>query len=203
MTPQAKYPPSRHTETDETVLFDAIDALVQGTLVVAGEDGLHFSYAPFLLDRERRVLLAHIAKVNPQHEFMHGKVVDVVFHGPHAYISPSLFGNSEVPTWNYANVEVRGEAKAFHDAETKRSLIYRLAESMEGENVDAYFEKDAERIDRLLNAIVGIEISVEKIVGRFKLSRNDKLPKQLLAFAELEKATPPSLQDWLESLRPR
>lgn len=198
----SNYPPGRHTETDEATLFDTIDALVQGTLIVAGEGSLHFSYAPFLLDRERRVLLGHIAKVNPQHEFMHGKTVDIIFHGPHAYISPSLFGNTEVPTWNYANVEVRGEAKVFHDAETKRALIYRLAERMEGNNVDAYFEKDAERIGRLLNAIVGIEISVDKITGRFKLSRNDKLPKQQLAFTELEKATPPNLAEWLETLRP-
>lgn len=196
------YPPSRHTETDETVLFETIDALVQGTLIVVGEDGLQFSYAPFLLDRERRVLLGHIAKVNPQHEFMHGKVVDVIFHGPHAYISPSLFDNSEVPTWNYANVEVRGKAEVFHDAETKRGLIYRLAEHMEGDNVDAYFEKDAGRIDRLLNAIVGFEIAIEKITGRFKLSRNDQLSKQQLAFAELEKSTPPNLAEWLETLRP-
>lgn len=133
---------------------------------------------------------------------MDGKAVDVIFHGPHAYISPSLFDNSEVPTWNYVNVEVRGTATVFHDADTKRELIRKLTERMEGDNAAAYFEKDGERIERLLNAIVGYEISIEKLTGRFKLSRNDALPKQRLAFAEMEGATPPELRDWLDTLKP-
>ncbi|MDX1444490.1 MAG: FMN-binding negative transcriptional regulator, partial [Gammaproteobacteria bacterium] len=131
------YPPTRHTETDEARIFDAIEAIVQGTLIVregqGDNDKLHFSYLPFLLDREARQLIGHIAKVNPQHELMNGEMVDVVFHGPHAYISPSLFENKKVPTWNYVNVEVRGRAQVTHDRDDKLAIIHSLTEKMEGD----------------------------------------------------------------------
>ncbi|MDX1455573.1 MAG: FMN-binding negative transcriptional regulator [Gammaproteobacteria bacterium] len=199
------YPPTRHAETDEARIFDAIDAIVQGTLIVRegrdGNDKLHFSYVPFLLDRDARKLIGHIAKVNPQHELMDGEMVDVVFHGPHAYISPALFDNKKVPTWNYVNVEVRGRALVMHERDEKLAIIRTLTEKMEGD-AQPYFDADAERIERLVNAIVGFSIDIESLTGRFKLGRNDEMPVQQKAFDVLESSTPPELRDWLESLRP-
>ena len=68
------------------------------------------AFTPFLLNRERRVLRGHIAERNPQTELLDGRDVDVIFHGPHAYISPQLNDNDDVPTWNYVNVHVTGKA---------------------------------------------------------------------------------------------
>lgn len=196
------YPPNYHQQNDEAVLFDAIEAIMQGTLVVAGGDELQFSYLPFMLDRERRCLFGHLARINPQGEVMDGNTVDVLFHGPHAYISPRLYENTAVPTWNYVNVEVRGRARVLRETDEKRQLIHRLTHCMEGENAGAYLEANEKRLENLLNGIVGIEIAIEKICGRFKVSKNYNTEHQQKSFAVLRAETPPSLHDWLETLAP-
>lgn len=196
------YPPNYHRQNDEAALFEAIEAIMQGTLVVSGGDGLDFSYVPFMLDRERRCLIGHIAAVNPQGDAMDGKIVDVVFHGPHAYISPQLYENTAVPTWNYVNVEVHGRARTIRETDQKRELLRRLTHFMEGTNAETWLRQNHDRMEKLLNGIVGVEIAIEKIRGRFKVSKNYDVAHQRKSFAALREETPPSLRAWLESLAP-
>lgn len=196
------YPPNYHAEHDETKVFDAIDAIVQATLIVPGDDGLHFSYVPFLLDREQRCLIGHVARINPQIEWMNDKPVDVIFHGPHAYISPQLYGNTAVPTWNYVNVEVRGRATRIDDTAGKLDILQQLVRKLEGDNATRYWDDQQEKIQRIVSGIVGIHIAVESVVGRFKVSKNYDTGHQRKSFEALKSETPGSLRDWLETLQP-
>ncbi|HEX6930473.1 MAG TPA: FMN-binding negative transcriptional regulator, partial [Gammaproteobacteria bacterium] len=134
----SNYPPHYHTETDEQRIFDAIDAIRHATLLVPSPDGLQVAFTPFLLDRERRVLRGHVARRNPQAELFDGRGVDVIFHGPHAYISPRLNDNEDVPTWNYVNVHVSGPATRFDTDEMKWQFLCEMIAVMEKGNTRSY-----------------------------------------------------------------
>lgn len=196
------YPPSYHTETDEGRVFDAIDAIQHATLLVPSDNGLQVAFTPLLLDRERRVLRGHVAKRNPQSELFDRRMVDVIFHGPHTYISPQLNNNDDVPTWNYVNVHVTGRAQRIDGDENKWQFLQDVVGVMEKDNAGAYFASQEARLRKLLPGIVLLEIGIEKLTGRFKLGRNDPADLQHKTFAALTADTPPSLQTWLQTLAP-
>lgn len=196
------YPPPYHTETDENRVFDAIDAIRHATVLLVDGEETHVAFTPFLLDRERRVLRGHIARRNPQASLLDGRRADVIFHGPHAYISPRLNDNDDVPTWNYVNVHVHGKVSGIDEADAKWQLLCELVQAMEGDNAPAYFDFYADTLKKKLNGIVGVEIGIDRCVGRFKLGRNDPLGLQRKTFAVLRGETPPSLRGWLEELAP-
>ena len=198
----SNYPPPYHTETDEARIFDAIDAIQHATLIVPGDDGLNISYTPLLLDRERRILRGHVAARNPQADLLDGSVIDAIFHGPHAYISPRLNDNEDVPTWNYVNVEVRGIATTFEGEADKWEMIREFVHHFEGDNAETYLAHYSSRLKPMLKAITCFEMSIDRIVGRFKLGRNDPAELQQKTFAVLRDETPPSLREWLETLAP-
>lgn len=198
----SQYPPHYHTETDDKRLFDAIDAIRFATLLVAGDDGLQVSFTPFFADRARRVLRGHIAARNPQAEQLEGKRIDVIFHGPHAYISPQLNHNEDVPTWNYVNVHVRGRVRMMDAEEDKWRMMQEFVHAMEQDNASAYFAAYETRLKPMLRAIRCFEVDIEQLVGRFKLGRNDPAELQQKTFAVLQQETPSSLQGWLATLAP-
>ena len=196
------YPPQYHLETDEARIFDAIDAIRHATVLVPSDDGLRVAFTPFLLDRERRVLRGHVARRNPQSTLFDGRRVDAIFHGPHAYISPKLNGNDDVPTWNYVNVHVRGSATGFNERDAKWSFLREMVDVLEQDNAEPYIDHYEDRLQKLLDGIVGVEIRIEELHGRFKLGRNDAPDLQQRTFDALRAETPPSLRTWLETLAP-
>lgn len=196
------YPPPYHTESDEENILAAIDAIQHATLLVPSGDGLQVAFTPFLLDRERRVLRGHVAKRNPQSELFDGRIVDVIFHGPHTYISPQLNDNDDVPTWNYVNVHVTGTAARIDGDDRKWQFLQDIVHVMEKDNTADYFASQETRLRKLLPGIVVFEVSIDSLQGRFKLGRNDSLELQRKTFAALMAETPPSLQTWLKTLEP-
>jgi len=202
MAQPLNYPPHYHTETDETRVFDAIDAIRHATLLVPSTNGLQVAFTPFLLDRERRVLRGHVAKRNPQSELFDGRNVDAIFHGPHAYISPKLNDNDDVPTWNYVNVHVTGPVIRIDGDDRKWQFLQDIVQVMEKDNTAAYFASQESRLRKMLSGITVMEIGIGKLQGRFKLGRNDPLELQKKTFAALRSETPASLDDWLQALAP-
>ncbi|HEX7046270.1 MAG TPA: FMN-binding negative transcriptional regulator [Gammaproteobacteria bacterium] len=196
------YPPPYHTEFDEARLFDAIEAIRHATLLVRSGTGLQVAFTPFLLDRERRMLRGHVARRNPQAEWFDGREVDVIFHGPHAYISPQLNDNDDVPTWNYVNVHVTGSAVRIDGEAATWQFLCDMVRVMEKDNTVAYLASQEQKLRALQNGIVAFEVSLEKIQGRFKLGRNDPRELQEKTFQALRSETAPSLRQWLESLAP-
>ncbi|MDX1444020.1 MAG: FMN-binding negative transcriptional regulator [Gammaproteobacteria bacterium] len=198
----SSYPPTYHTETDEQVLFAAIEAIQHATLVVPGIDGPDISFTPLLLDRQRRLLRGHVAGRNPQSDSLDGEMIDAVFHGPHTYISPQLNNLDDVPTWNYINVHVRGKVSLLDDEVDKWSMMQEFVHVFEGDNAEKYLEHYSARLKPMLKAITCFEMTLDKVVGRFKLGRNDSPELQQKTFTVLRGETPPSLRGWLETLAP-
>jgi transcriptional regulator len=171
------YRPTHFRVDDEDTLFAFIEQNAFGTLVCAGDSGIAVSHIPFLPRRDAGgiTLLGHMARANPQWEALaSAKHVLAIFQGPHAYVSPSWYANHPaVPTWNYAVVHARGRVSAMDDAGL-HELLERLSTAYEADRPRAWrmAEQPEEFLTKMKRAIVGFEMQVESLEGKFKLSQN-------------------------------
>lgn len=177
------YQPAAHREDRLEVQQSFIDAHPLGILVTAGASGLTANLLPFLLDSAKGTkgtLLAHCARANPQWRD-HDPSVEalVIFQGPQAYVSPSWYPakalhGKVVPTWNYVSVHVYGMLIVRDDPAWLRRQIGALTEKMEKGRAAPWSVKDAPPtfIDALTAHIVGLEIEILRIEGKWKLSQN-------------------------------
>ncbi|MFI5134889.1 MAG: FMN-binding negative transcriptional regulator [Chitinophagales bacterium] len=125
-------------------------------------------------EKGEKVLWCHIAKANPQWKsFESNRDVLVIFSGPHHYISSSWYNHFNVPTWNFIAVHVYGKVAIMSDEKLYESLK-RLVNKYEttSKNPVSVETLPADLIQKLLNGVVGMEISIEKIEGKWKLSQN-------------------------------
>jgi transcriptional regulator len=166
------------------VLADFIAAHAFGTLVTNDQRLPFASHLPFLHDREGRTLHAHVARGNPQwqHLATHPDVL-VMFQGPHGYVSPTWYAEPGVPTWNYTAVHVYGRARVLDDAAATARHVEKLAARFEQRSA-APWVPDYD--PRRLAGIVGIEIAIGEIQGKFKLSQNRSAEDRERVAARLE-----------------
>jgi transcriptional regulator len=164
------YIPKHFEQADEGVLWDFIGEHSFGTLLTVVDGRPFASHLPFLSNRDLRVLHCHVARANPQwQQIASASHVLAIFSGPHAYISPTWYAEPGVPTWNYAVVHALGEARSVVDPDHTRSHVEALAATFErGRAAPWVPEYDTRR----LAGIVGIEIRVASLEGKFKLSQN-------------------------------
>ncbi|WP_421847511.1 FMN-binding negative transcriptional regulator [Marinomonas sp.] len=180
------YTPKHFAITDQAELLDFVKAFPFATLVSNGEDGLNAEHIPMLVhvDADNRVFLqAHIAKTNKLWQNLANQAdVLVIFQGENAYITPNWYPSKKVdgkavPTWNYRAVHIKDTINFIHDVEWKLSLLEKLTNTHEQKQPAPWSISDApqEYIDRLQAAVVGIEIAVTDIQGKFKLSQNQSV----------------------------
>jgi len=146
-----------------------------GTLVSANGGEIQFSHLPFLLDAEGRVLRAHMARANPHWQTLATeRDAMVIFCGPHHYISPAWYGSHpSVPTWNYAVVHVQGRPTLIENRERLKALVQELVIRHEAPSPDPWkMDLPPDFLDRMLSGIVGFEIEITRMEGKFKLSQN-------------------------------
>ncbi len=174
------YVPPHFRNDDREELVAMMRANAFATLVSSGPAGLQVSHIPFVVDTEggQLRLLGHVARGNEQWGALESASdVLAIFHGPHAYVSPSLYlQQPSVPTWNYAVVHAHGAAALLDEAEL-HDLLMRLSATYEsgGANPWRMAELPADYVDRMLKGIVGFSIEVTKIEGKYKLSQNRPL----------------------------
>ena len=173
------YLPPIFTEARTEVLIEHVERHDFGLLLSQGGDGLVGSHIPFLVQRRAGQLLlqGHLANANPQlADLAVGSEVLAIFSGPHAYISPSWYAaGPAVPTWNYAAVHAYGVARTIEDEEWLRDFLRRLTDRHERrEPAPAWRMQDlpAPYLESMMRGIVGVEIAVDRLEGKFKLSQN-------------------------------
>jgi transcriptional regulator len=173
------YMPEHFRLDDAAAQLKLIEEHAFGTLVTSGAGGeLHLSHIPFVPEREgdgRMRLLGHVARANPHWQALEGARETVaIFQGPHAYVSPGWYQNHpSVPTWNYAVVHAHGRARLMDEAEL-HELLMKLSATYEAGRPKPWRMGDlpAPYVDSMLKMIVGFEIEVERLEGKFKLSQN-------------------------------
>ena len=187
------YLPPAFTETREEVLVAHIERHDFGLLVTQGNAGLIASQIPFLIERRdgRLYLEGHIARANPQADDLDGAGEALaIFAGPHAYISPGWYqAGPAVPTWNYASVHAYGTARRMADPDWLRELVGRLSQRHETRETTPWrmAELPEPYVASMLTGIVGIEIVVSRLEGKFKLSQNRPTADRPRIIAALER----------------
>ena len=177
------YVPKYFSETRMDVLQAFIARHSFATLVAVAAEGLTANHLPLmsrLSPEGTGALRGHIARANSLwREVGNGAPVLAIFHGPHGYVSPSWYPSKRedgkvVPTWNYATVHVSGRIRFIDDADWLRQLVISLTDMHEAGRAHRWHVSDAPAayIDAMLRAIVGIEIDVSAVVGKFKGSQN-------------------------------
>ena len=163
------YVPTKFQITDRDELFRFIDEHAFGQIISTCDGAPFASHIPFLLNHAQTHLVGHVAKQNPQWREVSGQEVLIIFLGEHAYVSPSWYASSGVPTWNYQAVHVYGRCQAFTDSEQLAALVGALTEKHES-GFEAPWQPDYRL--QMLNAVVGLEIEITAIQGKYKLSQN-------------------------------
>ncbi len=200
------YLPKHHEETDLSVLHSLIRAHPLGTWAAQGNGELVVNHIPFILDSsrgDRGTLMGHVARANEVWQVF-SKTVDsvVVFQGAESYITPSWYPSKHahgkaVPTWNYAVVHAHGLPVVIEDKAWLLKHLNQLTDLHEADQALPWKVSDAptDYIERMLSAIVGIEIPIAKLVGKWKISQNRSESDKLGVVAGLlARGTPQSTE---------
>ncbi len=177
------YLPSSFAEPRTEVMHDLIESHPLGALITASPSGLFATHIPFVLDRSAGrygTLRGHVARANPHHRLEPPEPEAlVIFMGPNAYVSPSLYPSKAehgrvVPTWNYAVVHATGRVRFVDDPGFVRRNVEALTLRHEAAREPRWSIHDAppEYIQALTRAIVGVEIPITRLEGKWKMSQN-------------------------------
>lgn len=193
------YLPDHFEEARDEELLRTIAAYPLGALVVDGPNGLDANHVPFLIDEASggRKLLAHVARANPLwREAKDGDRALVIFRADDAYISPNWYpskheSHRQVPTWNYRVVHVHGRLFIRDDERFVRGVVARLTRTHEAQVGSPrpwkMTDSSPEYIEQMLANIVGLELEVARMVGKWKLSQNKEERDRVNAAHELRK----------------
>jgi len=178
------YNPRDFRQQESAVLHGLIRGRPLATLVVQGSDGFDAVHVPLLLDPaagDHGVLRGHVARANPlwRAATEEGCTALAIFHGPQAYVSPSWYPSKRehgkvVPTWNYAVVHAHGTLTAIDDPAWLHALVTALTDTHEATHPEPWKVGDApvDFVTTQLRAIVGIELHITRLEGKWKMSQN-------------------------------
>ena len=172
------YTPHTFTARDETAIAHLVRDYPFATLITPGNPEPFISHLPLELAAERGphgTLLGHMARANPHWRHFGNGTSVAVFHGPHAYVSPSWYVDpaTAVPTWNYAVVHIHGIAAPMSEQTETRALLDLLVRRYEGARARPWqLQLDGRPLEALLGAIVGFRLDIERVDAKLKFSQN-------------------------------
>ena len=199
------YLPAHFEETRPEILHALMRDCPLATLVVSGADGLDANHVPLQLvavPGEPDRLRGHVARANPLWKQAAGGIPALaIFHGAEAYVSPGWYPTKQrhgkaVPTWNYAVVHAHGTLRAIDDAGWLRAQVGALTRAHEAGREKPWHvgEAPADYIDGMIKAIVGIELTITRLTGKWKTSQNQPAENQLGVIAGLQGEARPGAQ---------
>ena len=202
------YTPSHFTMADRAPIARLMHDYSFATLVTPAAPGPFISHLPLLLvpgSEPHGTLVGHMARANPHWEHAAGITSVAVFHGPHAYVSPSWYAepSKAVPTWNYASVHAHGALEIIDDPVETRGVLDALVQRFEGQREAPWqFAMPAPQRDALVNAIVAFRLRIRSVEAKFKLSQNRPRGDQVRVAAALDAEGYPeaaSVAQWMRT----
>jgi len=200
------YLPKHFQVDDPEILSQLIAAYPLATLIGSLDGHFEVNHIPLVLSADGKKLHGHIARTNPLVKVVEQEnhAVTAVFHGPNAYITPAWYPSKQetgkvVPTWNYAVVHVEGKIGLINDREWIRKHVSQMTDIHELTHQSTWKLDDApeEYVQMMLKAIIGIEIEVARIIGKFKLSQNRTPSEYLGVYDKLQNSSDENLQTML------
>ncbi|GGH81294.1 transcriptional regulator [Pullulanibacillus pueri] len=185
------YLPRAYKEEDVNRLIQFIKKYSFGLLFSQSEEGPFSTHLPFIVDEtrpEKAILLSHMAKANPHWKNINDQDVLVVFTGPHAYITPTWYQEENtVPTWNYTAVSVYGRVHIKQESCEKKEILERTTDFYEASQTSPWkVDFNDPVMEALTNGVVGIEIEIKKLEGKWKLNQNHSRERQQRVIAGLK-----------------
>lgn len=200
------YLPPHFSVAERATQLGAMRAYPFATLVsVAGTEPV-FSHVPIVTEERGAsvVLLGHVAIANPHwRTWSAGQSVVAIFHGPNAYVSPRLYTVREaVPTWNYVAVHASGHLQAIEDSDGKERILKALIDVHDPGYRTQWDELGETYRERMKRGIVGFEIAVAQIDGKFKLGQNRAAPDRANVRAAMSAGTAGerAVAEWMQHL---
>lgn len=194
-----KYPPQHHQDDNKAHLIDVIKSYPLATLVSVNDNTPFITHLPLVYDNEK--LIGHIDIYNPHAALLKDdREVTILFYGPQCYISPSIYGTTQLPTWNYIRVHLKGTVKAIESKAALKQSLITMTEFLEAPDHKYVLEPDNPRLDRNLNYIEMFEIDINEWEGKFKLSQDKKPSDTEFARQELIRANQESIKQFLDKV---
>ena len=176
------YLPKHFDQADRAQLAALMAAHPLATLVTRCSEGFTADHIPLMYDAaqgEHGLLRGHVARANPLWREAAGHEVLAIFSGPQIYITPSWYPSKVatakvVPTWNYSVVHAHGTLRAIEDAPWLHGLVSELTQRQENPRAHPWRVSDApdDYVQQMLRAIVGIEIPLTALIGKWKVTQN-------------------------------
>ena len=193
------YPPKHHQDYDKNHMIDVIKTYPLATVISVQNNDPFITHLPLIYRQEDSKLIGHIDIYNPQANLLKdNNPITILFSGPQCYISPSVYTTTQLPTWNYIKVHLKGTVKAIESKDALKQSLITMTEFLEQPDHKYVLEPDNPRMEGALDYIKMFEITINDWEGKFKLSQ-DKHPKDIRqARAELVRANQESIKEFLD-----
>jgi transcriptional regulator len=201
------YTPRAFALEDATAIARLLNEHPFATLITPGDPEPSISHLPLQYHAEQStpgVLLGHMARANPHWRRFGDRVSVAIFHGPHAYVSPSWYTEpaTAVPTWNYAVAHVHGRIELLAEAAGTRKLLDEMIERYESTRTAPWrLQLEGRALSAMLDAIVGFRLVIDRIDAKLKLSQNRSMADRdrvMTALREEGYADALGTADWME-----
>ena len=193
------YPPQQHQDDDINHMIEVIKTYPLATLISVKDNTPLISHLPLIYEDGK--LIGHIDIYNPQAELLKkDNNVTLIFAGPECYISPSIYSTTQLPTWNYIKVHLKGKVKTIEDKMALKKSLITMTEFLEAPDHKYILKPENPRLDKNLDYIEMFEITITNWEGKFKLSQ-DKKPNDIKAARkELIRANQESITQFLNKI---
>ena len=195
------YPPPHHQDHNISNMIEVIKTYPLATVISVNDNKPLITHLPLIYRETDGKLIGHIDLYNPQTELMqNNNDITVVFSGPQCYISPSVYTTTQLPTWNYIKVHLKGKVKAIESKESLKDSLITMTEFLEHPDHKYVLEADNSRMDAAINYIKMFEITITDWEGKFKLSQDKKAKDTANARAELLRVNQESIKAFLNKV---
>ncbi len=194
------YPPKIHQDNDILHMVEVIKTYPLATLISVKNEEALITHLP-LVYNESGKLIGHIDKYNPQAALLkNDNPITIIFSGPQCYISPSIYATTQLPTWNYIKVHLKGKVKAIESKEALKNSLITMTEFLEQPEHKYVLEPDNQRMIGALDYIEMFEITIDSWEGKFKLSQDKKPIDITNAREELIRSNQASIKLFLQKV---
>ncbi|MEM9679338.1 MAG: FMN-binding negative transcriptional regulator [Bacteroidota bacterium] len=193
------YPPKHHQDNSKDHMLEVVKTYPLAILISVKNNQPFVTHLPLIYNGEK--LIGHIDIYNPQTPLLQdNNDVTIIFSGPECYISPSVYTTTQLPTWNYIRVHLKGRVKRIESKAALKESLITMTEFLEAPEHKYVLEPSNPRMERNLNYIEMFEITITDWEGKFKLSQ-DKNPKDIRAAREeLLRANQESIKAFLDQV---
>ncbi|MBC2846583.1 FMN-binding negative transcriptional regulator [Winogradskyella flava] len=193
------YPPKHHQNDDKNHMIEVIKTYPLATVISVKDNAPLITHLPLIYENKK--LIGHIDIFNPQAKLLRDdNVITILFGGPQCYISPTVYSTTQLPTWNYIKVHLKGIVKAIESKEALKQSLITMTEFLEAPDHKYVLEPDNPRLDKNLNYIEMFEITITDWEGKFKLSQDKKPSDTKAAREELVRANQESIKQFLDKV---